>query len=87
MYKKALKDLITHATNEFFKQHTEYKEVCCYKVDFDKDSTTCAFTARLVACDNDPKFGEWFTIQGYLCYEIEFTRITDSNEKVLYSRW
>ena len=86
MYKKALQDLISKATEEFFEEHTEYKEVACYKVEFRTSKNHIAFTARLVACDKEPHFGEWFDIEGYICYHIEFTKIVNTVERtILYN--
>jgi len=87
MYKKALENLIEAATVEFFKEHTNYKEVCCFKVTLEKDSNTVSFNAEVVACDNDPKWGEYFTVHGWTCYEIEFARITSSDGNELYNRF
>ena len=87
MYKKALEDLIQTATAKFFKEHTDYKEVCCFKVTFEKDSTTLSFNASVVACDNDPKWGEYFTVHGWVSFEIEFSRIISIDGKELYNRF
>lgn len=87
MYKEALQQLIETAAREFFKEKTGNKEVCCYKVELTHDKTSVNFTANIVACDNDPKWGEHFTVKGYICYNIEFITITDIDGKELYNRW
>ena len=87
MYKQALQQLIEVAAREFFKEKTEYKEVCCYKVELTHDKTSVNFTANIVACDNDPKCGEYFTVKGYICYDIKFITVKDMNGKELYNRW
>ena len=87
MYKKALQELIERAARDFFKEKTEYKEVCCYRVELVQGLSAVEFTAHIVACDNDPKYGEHFAVNGYLCYNIEFTRITDINDNEIYKRW
>ena len=81
MYKKALQELISKATEEFFKEHTEYKKTSCYKVELKNNHSIIEFTAHLVATDNDPQLGEWFTLEGYLCYHINFTKIINTFEK------
>ena len=87
MYKKALSNLIERAAREFFKEKTGRTEVCCFKVELSHDETTVSFAASVVSCDNDPLHWEFFKVTGYLCYNIEFTKITDINGKELYNRW
>lgn len=88
MYKKALKDLIDRAAVEFFKEHTKYKMVCCYKVTFRPDNTMLNFTAHIAAADKDPQYGEYFEVEGWTSYDIEFSKITNKHTgRTLYNRW
>lgn len=87
MYKKALKDLVETAANKFFQEKTGYKKTCCFKVELKQEHSMLFFTASVAAADNDPKYGEYFTVYGYLSFDINITRITDNlGKKELYNR-
>lgn len=86
MYKEALQNLIETATRKFFEEKTGYKQTACFKVELKSDDGV-RFAADVVACDNDPKWGEFFTVNGYLCYNIEFTMIKDRDGKIIYDRY
>ena len=88
MYQKVLKDLVSHATEKFFKELTDYNQVACYKVEFKTSENHVSFIASLVTCDKEPELGEWFEIRGYLCYEVEFVTIEDTlKKKTIYNRF
>ena len=84
MYKKALEELIKEAARKFFMEHTEYKQVACYKAEIKNEYSMLFFKAKIMVADNDPYLGEYFTVSGFLGFEIECREIRDADNAKLY---
>lgn len=86
MYKKALSYLVEATANNFFKERTKYKVTCAYKVELEAKNGLINFKAHICAADNDPKYGEYFTISGYVgCRAIVCKKIENEHtNEVLY---